>query len=244
MHKEGTLKLKFYDEGPTSYKIDKNHLKEDNSEVDLQKDSFLEYLDGISTPMKNPMEDSRSPARSHECRDFADPSSMVQSPPPPYGRSLAASLTDMNGNGKTDDRSNSFRFPADNIAASHSNNPEEHRGPSNVYNNFLDVMGKMADNVNNQLEMLRDEKILNRMLRNTIDILRDDNENKAIRINEVERTIEIMNNQSQESTVTKCSDHRSHDNGQGQPEFILESQENQKTPAELTYLLKNNGTYV
>eukprot|EP00112_Aurelia_sp_Birch-Aquarium-sp1_P019773 Seg4959.1 transcript_id=Seg4959.1/GoldUCD/mRNA.D3Y31 product="hypothetical protein" protein_id=Seg4959.1/GoldUCD/D3Y31 len=183
------------------------------------------------------MEDSRSPARSHECRDFADPSSMVQSPPPPYGGSPAASLTDMNGNGKTDDRSNSFRFPADNIPASHSNNPEEHRGPSNVYNNFLDVMEKMADNVNNQLEMLRDEKILNRMLWNTIDILRDDNENKAIRINELERTIEIMNNQSQESTVTKCSDHRSHDNGQGQPEFILESQENQKTPAEVNLSL-------
>ncbi len=46
-----------------------------------------------------------------------------------------------------------------------------------------------------------------------------------------------MNNQSQESTVTKCSDHRSHDNGQGQPEFILESQENQKTPAEVNLSL-------
>ena len=124
-------------------------------------------------------------------------------------------MKDLNGIENADDQHNSFGFPANRfteIPACRSHNPEEHRWPSsNDFDNFLDVMGKMADNVSNQLEMLRDERILNRMLRNTIEVLKDGNNDKAARIKELERTVEIMKNQSLESTAPKPSDQRSHE---------------------------------
>ena len=61
----------------------------------------------------------------------------------------------------------------------------------------MEVMGKIADTLNNHIEMLRDEKNLNRMLRNTIEILRDDNGYKATRIKELEKIIGFMEKPSQ-----------------------------------------------
>ena len=65
------------------------------------------------------------------------------------------------------------------------------------FSSFADVMGKMVDTLNNHIEMLRDEKILNRMLRNTTEILRDDNGYKDTRIKELETIIDFMGNSSQ-----------------------------------------------
>ena len=44
-----------------------------------------------------------------------------------------------------------------------------------------------------------------------IEVLKDDNNDKAARIKELERTVEIMKNQSLESTAPKPSDQRSHE---------------------------------
>ena len=79
------------------------------------------------------------------------------------------------------DKSINAQFPPPNRAYSASE-----------FNSFVDVMGKMADTLNNHMEMLRDKKILNCMLRNTIDILRDDNGYKDTRIKELEKIIDFM----------------------------------------------------
>ena len=60
----------------------------------------------------------------------------------------------------------------------------------------------MADTLNNHIDMLRDEKILNRMLRNTIEILRDDNGYKDTRIKELETVIDFMGKSSQVKVQT------------------------------------------
>ena len=38
----------------------------------------------------------------------------------------------------------------------------------------MEIIGKMVETVNNHIEMLRDEKILNTMLMNTIEFQKDD----------------------------------------------------------------------
>ena len=60
----------------------------------------------------------------------------------------------------------------------------------------------MADTLSGQVEMLRDEKILNRMLRNTIDVLKDDIGDKATRIKELETILESMSKPSHDNVNT------------------------------------------
>ena len=74
--------------------------------------------------------------------------------------------------------------------------------PSIDINELLEVVGKLVDNENNLQEMLREEKILNRIFQNTIERVKDDNNNMAIRIRELETTIE-----SQKDASIKCVDH-------------------------------------
>lgn len=50
---------------------------------------------------------------------------------------------------------------------------------------FVEVMTKMVETSDNQLEMQRYEKIFNRMLRNIIEILKKDVSSKATMINEL-----------------------------------------------------------
>ena len=61
--------------------------------------------------------------------------------------------------------------------------------PATNYGSLVEVIGKMADTLNSHMEMLRDQKILNRMLRNTIDTLKDDIQNKSLRIKELEENV-------------------------------------------------------
>ena len=57
----------------------------------------------------------------------------------------------------------------------------------------------MADTLNSHVEMLRDEKILNRKLRNTLDTLKDDIQNKSKRIKELEENAREPLNKDQQA---------------------------------------------
>ena len=50
-------------------------------------------------------------------------------------------------------------------------------------------MGKMVDRLNSQAEMLREERNLNSLLRNTIKILKDDIFSKKTKIEELEKIL-------------------------------------------------------
>ena len=54
--------------------------------------------------------------------------------------------------------------------------------PSVKFTKFVDVMGKMVDKLNSHAEMLREEKNLNSMLSNTIEIMKDDIFSKKTKI--------------------------------------------------------------
>ena len=77
--------------------------------------------------------------------------------------------------------------------------PSQGFNPATNYGNLVEVIGKMADTLNSHMEMLRDEKILNRMLRNTINTLKDDIQNKSKRIKELEENIRQTLNKDQQA---------------------------------------------
>ena len=66
----------------------------------------------------------------------------------------------------------------------------------------MEVIGRIADTLSGQVEMLRDEKILNRMLRNIIDVFKDDIGDKATRIKELETILESMSKPSHDNINT------------------------------------------
>ena len=223
MHKDGLLKLKQYDDGPASYKINKscketnkscegnkvqgeakegenergneqsisksdedteNELESEDYEIsegddELEsvegeivdkptlQDSFLEFLDGVRTPEK---------ISTNGCPEFSI-----------FDRKTPNDEC----NGLKDHAAKAKSIDA-------QSPPPPYRAHSaSEFSSFADVMGKMADTLNNHIEMLRDEKILNRMLRNTIEILRDDHGYKDTRIKELETIIDFIGKSSQ-----------------------------------------------
>ena len=113
--------------------------------------------------------------------------------------------TNISCNDTANDVTNFSRFPvydSANVTAHDLNTPGVCAMPSIDINKLLEVIGKLADNEKNLQEMLREEKILNRIFQNTIERLKDDNNNMAIRIRERETTIE-----SQKDASIKCADH-------------------------------------
>ena len=133
------------------------------------EDSFLVFLDGVRTPEKSSM--------SFYQRGIPDVSGGAPNSWP-QGLEDHSSLTkSIDPQATLFNRTNS---------ATHSDS-------------LVEVIGKMADTLSGQVEMLRDEKILNRMLRNTIDVLKDDIGDKATRIKELETILESMSKPSHDN---------------------------------------------
>ena len=223
LHKEEILKIKRYEDGPASYKINKDyeemnmlcddyivhnneniekkeeeneHVRENeiskedtvndfelqngqNSDEDnvnenedgnvddrhTQEDSFhsfLAFLDGVRTPEKSSM-------------SFCQRGTPVVSGGAP--NSWPQRLGDHSSLTKAIDPQAS---------------PFNRTNSATHFDSLVEVIGKMADTLSGQVEMLRGEKILNRMLRNTIDVLKDDIGDKATRIKELETILESM----------------------------------------------------
>ena len=169
MHKDERLKLKRYNEGPASYKINKDHeimetysgigKEYDNETVKdstaddnnhTMQDSFLDFLDDVSTPEKTSTYGDR--AQKSGCRglEYHSPRIMHEDP------SIA---------------------------------PSQGFSQAINYGNLVEVIGKMADTLNRHAEMLRDEKSLNAMLRDTIDTLKGEVLEKSLRIKELEESV-------------------------------------------------------
>ena len=63
---------------------------------------------------------------------------------------------------------------------------------------LLRLLAKLRDTLKSRVEMLRDEKILNRKLRNTLDTLKDDIQNNSERIKELEENARQALNKDQQ----------------------------------------------
>ena len=197
MHMEGRLKQKQHEKGPKSYKIEKNQFKDEVSEINQQNNSFLEFLDGVGTPEKCLTESHECQAQMDKLQYLADHTS---SPQPPIQPS-----TNINCNEWANDPTKLSRcsaYDTANVTAHDSNTPGICSFQSIDINKFIEVIGKFADNENNLQEMLREQKIRNRIFQNTIGKLKDDNNKMATHIRELEITIE-----SQKDAFTKCADH-------------------------------------
>ena len=230
MHKEKILKIKRYEDGPESYKINKDceemntlcedHIVQNNenigkkeeenehvqeneiskedtvNEFELQigqnsdgdnvnenehgkfdekhtlEDSFLAFLDGVRTPEKS-------------SRSFCQ-----------YGKPVVSGGAPNSGPQGLEDHSSLTKSIDPPPTQFNRTNSGTH------FDSLMEVIGKMADTISSQVEMLRDEKILNRMRRNTIDILKDDIADKATRIKELETILESMSKPSHDNVNT------------------------------------------
>ena len=131
MHKDEKLKLKWYEQGPASYKINKdceymegyngkgkeydNKRVEDDKDHTLQ-DSFLDFLEDVCTPEQRSIYGDG--AQKGGCQGMEDHSSRI--------KSKDLSLT-----------------------------PSQGFNPATNYGNLVEVIGKMADTLNSYMEMLR-----------------------------------------------------------------------------------------
>ena len=222
------------DKGPKSYKIGNSQVKGEDCIENQQDGSFLEYLDGVSTPVECLVERYKCQAQMDKLKCLADDISNPHSPIQPS--------TNINCNDTANDVNNFSRFPvydSANVTTHDLNISGLCSMPSIDINKLLEVVGKLADNENNLQEMLREEKILNRIFQNTIERVKDDNNNMAIRIRELETTIE-----SQKDASIKCVDHgarscRSNANHTHRPQEDTKI----KIHTDAALLLKSSGTF-
>ena len=160
MYVEGMLTQKFHDKEPKSYKIEKSQAKDEDSKENQQHDSFLEYLDGVSTHVECLIEPYECQAQMYKLQCLVDDTSNPHSPTQPSAN--------IHCNDMTNDTTNFSRFSAydpANGTAHDLDTPGVCSMPLIDINKLLEVTGKLADNENNLQEMLREEKIRNRIFK-------------------------------------------------------------------------------
>ena len=137
-----------------------------NNSKTLQ-DSFLEFLDGVSTPAK------------------ATPKGIEE--------------TEIQGKATTTIVCHGLKEDPSRAKSRDSQSSYPYESPMEL-GKVIDVIGKMVETLNNHIEMLRDEKILNQMLRNTIEFQKDDFSSRAIRITVLETILERTSKPTQDNS--------------------------------------------
>ena len=226
MHKEETLKVKRYEDGPVSYKINKDYVEMNT----LCEDYIVQSKDNI---------EKKEEENEHVQENEISKEDTVNDLELQNGQNSYGDNVNENEHGKVDERhtlEDSFLVFLDGVRTpekssmsfyqrgipdvsggapqglgDHSSLTKSIDPQATLFNrtnsathsdSLVEVIGKMADTLSGQVEMLRDEKILNRMLRNTIDVLKDDIGDKATRIKELETILESMSKPSHDNVNT------------------------------------------
>ena len=247
LHKQGILKIKQHDGGPVSYEINEgseilNTHNRNTMRMENDIDMELEY---VNTTCK---EDGAKIHKPEKCREDESVECSIDS---------AQTLQDFLDGIRTPDKvspkfKKEFEIPdkVNKTNACHGLKEDAVRAkftvfqPNSQYESpmeigkVMEIIGKMVETVNNHIEMLRDEKILNRMLTNTIEFQKDDISSKAIKIKELETILERISKPTQDhSTRDHITQQRPKENTQGtcndQPacRSLEESQQSKKLPS-------------
>ena len=183
LRKQGLLKIKQHDGGPVSYKINKGNERlnthnrntirmENDINMDLEyvNTTYKENGAKIHKPEKC-MEDERvecSNDSAQTLQDFLDGIRTPDKVSPKFKEEFEIPDKVIKTNACHGLKEDTFRVK---FTVFQPNSPYE--SPIEI-GKVMEIIGKMVETVNNHIEMLRDEKILNTMLINTIEFQKDD----------------------------------------------------------------------
>ena len=194
LHKEGILYIKRYESGPASYKVkkDSEEFNKANKGKNVEGESKVcdtepELDCGEEEAEAGQVFENCTGAKDLIIDEYSDDGNISQASFIAFldcVRSPEQAIPKHSGDNPILDSTTPI-----NLCHGLQDQPFPPLGATVTLTKFVEIMGKMVATVNSHVEMLREEKHLNNMLRNTIEVMKDDIFSKKAKINELENTL-------------------------------------------------------